>query len=207
MTSFNRCALGASALVGLLGWGAGASAALTISIDPAAVEGTPSSSFVFSLDIDDFTDLGIDVSDAPRIGAVINVLPTGGTVTPGPFTVTDVAPGSYFDTLFNPVGLAVPSGGDFVIEVTYSAFDPDTLETVPMPVSGRFASFTLTPTALAAPGAWTVNANLFVDNESDPVLLSNTVSASVVLVPEPETYALFAAGLLAVAAGVRRRSH
>jgi len=207
MKPFNRCALGAAAFAGLLGWGAGASAALSISIDPSGVEGAPSTSFVFSLDIDDFTDLGIDISDAPRVGAVVNVVPTGGPATPGPFTVTDVAPGDYFDTLFNPVGVVSPNGGDFIVEVSYSAFDPNTFETVPMPASGRFASFTLAPTPLAAPGAWTLSATLFVDNESDPVVLSNTVTAAVVLVPEPETYALFAAGLLAVAVGARRRRH
>lgn len=207
MKPFNRCALGAAAFAGLLGWATGASAALTISMDPTSAEGTPSTSFVFSIDIEDFTDLGIDISDAPRLGAVINVVPTGGPATPGPFVVTEVVAGDYFATLFNPVGLAVPSGGDFIVEVAYSAFDSNTATTVTMPLSGRFASFTLAPTALAAPGAWTLNATFFVDNESDPVLLSNTVSASVALVPEPETYALFAAGLVAVAVGARRRRH
>lgn len=207
MKPFNRCALGAAAFAGLLGWATGATAALTISIDPTGVEGTPASSFVFSIDIEDFTDLGIDISDAPRLGAVVNIVPTGGPATPGPFTVTEVFPGDYFDTLSNAVGVVSPNGGDFIVEVSYSAFDSNTFEPIPMPASGRFASFTLAPTALAAPGAWTLSATLFVDNESDPVVLSNTVSAAVVLVPEPETYALFAAGLLAVAVGARRRRH
>ncbi len=207
MKSINRCALGAAAVAGLLGWTTGASAAFTISLDPSAAEGTPAAPFVFNIDVTDLSDLGIDISDAPRLGAVINVVPTGGPATPGPFTVTGLAPGDYFATLFNPVGLAQPSGGDFVVEVTYSAFDSNTLETVPLPTSGRFASFTLMPTSAAAPGAWTLNATMFVDNEFEPVVLSNTASASVVLVPEPETYALFAAGLVAVAAGARRRRH
>lgn len=207
MKPINACALGAAAFAGLLGWGTGASAAFDISLSPTAVEGTPSASFVFHLDIDDFTDLGIDVSDAPRLAAIISIDPIGGAATPAPFSLDYASPGTYFDTLFNAVGLSYVDDDLFFMEVSYSAFDPGTFQTVPLPASGRFVTFGLSPTPAAAPGSWTLSATLFVDNESDPVVLSNTVTSTITLVPEPETYALFAAGLLAVAVGARRRRH
>lgn len=212
MKPFNVVALGAAAISGLLAWSSPSLAALSMEISPGAVEGpaTAGVTFEFALEIEELLGLGIDTSDGARIGAVVSFAPSGTTSAPAPFVVTEVLPGTYFDTLFNPVGLTTVENGQTVVEVTFSTYDQENEETLPLPEISHperksFAFFQVVTTGAAVPGTWLLTTHLFVDNEFEPRVMSEPVSASITLVPEPETYALFAAGLVAVAVGVRRR--
>lgn len=201
-------ALAAATLTALLGIAGPASAALTVTLSPAdaAAQPGPATSFVFGLDVAGLEDLGIDISDAPVLAAFIRFVPMVGSASPAPLSIASASVGSYFDTLFNPVVSILPAGSETKVDVQYSTFDDVTFQTVPLPASGQFVSFTVAAVPFASPGTWNMEAYLVVDNEDELPVLSNVTSATITLVPEPETYALFAAGLLALGAAVRRRA-
>lgn len=208
MKNLQPVVIAAATLAGLFGFAGPASAALSVTLSPADAVGdpNPSTSFEFGLDVAGLEDLGIDISDAPALTAFVRFVQAGVPAATAPLSVTSVSAGDFFATLFNPVaGIKPAVGGETPLDVQYSAFNSDTLETVPLPTGGRFVSFTVSPTALATPGTWNVEAYLVVDNEEEPAVLSNVTSATITLVPEPETYALFAAGLVALGVGLRRR--
>lgn len=185
----------------------------TVQVDGDAATGQ---SVLMELGITGLDSTGIDLTSGDAIGLSATIeVPAAGPfriqMYDDPGTAADYTSdslGSFFSALIGPVVLAGPNPGpdtSKVLSFVFSAWDPVGGQAVPIPSSGVLARFVLTAPPASTPGSWTVTANVEADDGiSAPFQPQSPATAMVAVVPEPETYALFATGLGIMVLGVAR---
>ena len=210
------------ALVGALGLAGGsvpASAAFEAQFSRSDFLGLASDNneFLVELSVSGLHSLGIDLSDEILLNAVIGASPVESPFTielyDDPGTLENYSSdslGDFFAGLITPSVTAVPGVPNQAqaLFFNFSTLDPnDPSRIIELPDSGVLAKFVVRSAAGATPGQWGIVAAVVADNEVEPAAESSLagMTTTLVAVPEPETYAMFGAGLVMLGLGMIRR--
>ncbi|MBK8018180.1 MAG: PEP-CTERM sorting domain-containing protein [Betaproteobacteria bacterium] len=129
-----------------------------------------------------------------------------------PNTVEDYSTdslGSFFAGLVTPSVTAVPGGASSAqaLFFSFSMFDPNDSAEIIDSGFRRLGKVCGPQRRGATPGQWGIVAAVVADNEVEPAAESSLagMTTTLVAVPEPETYAMFGAGLMMLGLGMVRR--
>ena len=186
-------------------------------LDPVSISVTNGADQVRFVDLSitglDFTPILLDELGALSATLTISPTPGGPATIPWIIDQATITPGAYFDAFPGTPYLSAGPSGTTVAVSFQPNMDPGTGASIAWPTFGTLARIGVKAPAGAEVGTWTLSAVVTLEGvdpdgfdavaDSLPAGTSLTITA----VPEPETYALFLAGLGIVAvAGLRRRA-